>query len=130
MAICEDLFPSWMITLYTCSDYFQSCDDCWRSDGGGLLVKGKIPAKYQKNFFVLNDGALALACSHCKDLFTGKGTIRIQIRRSSHHGRSQTISIVDCLESLDDLSMSFLTVKASQNGSKKACLVCPVFFGT
>lgn len=90
MVFAEELFPSWMIPLYRCCEYFQSCEECWRSDGGGLLVKGKIPAKYQKNFFVLCNGALALACSHCKDVFVGKGTIRIQIRRSSHHGKRRS----------------------------------------
>lgn len=84
----EDMFPAWMVNLYTCPDYFQSCDECWHTDGGGLLVKGKIPAKYQKNFFVLQNGLRAIACSHCKDMYTGEGTLRIQIRRSSHHGTS------------------------------------------
>ena len=94
MAVSEDMFPDWMIPLYKCTHYFQSCNECWRSDGAGALVKGKIPAKYQKNFFILCNGSRAIACSHCKDHYTGKGTLRLQIRRSSHHGAIHSTAFI------------------------------------
>ena len=86
MAPMEQIFPTWMVNLYQCTDFFRSCNDCWQADGEGALLKGKIPAKYLRNYFVVREGSRAIACSHCKNLYSEKGTLKLQIRRSSHHG--------------------------------------------
>ena len=99
----EQIFPAWMVNLYECTDFFRSCNDCWETDGDGALVKGKIPAKYLRNYFVICDGAPSIACSHCKNLYPDKGTLTLQIRRSSHHGTIfiSFYKLVDLLECFD-----------------------------
>lgn len=76
----------WLVPFLTCEDYFRPCKRCRGPEAD--CAHQTIARDRQINFFATDTQNWMTACAHCRPELEQCGLYILQIRRSSHQGKS------------------------------------------